>query len=74
MREFKHGERGDETTDYPQGRRCMIHGWHGYLYQCEHYSEETLKEIRDQSKNPEFYMEGLVNEKPISGWIRPHEY
>lgn len=67
MSDFKHGQQGDETTDYPHGRWCSTHGWHGYLYSCEHYSDEILKEINELSKNPEFYVETICNEKPKSG-------
>ena len=44
---MKHGGINKEKdTPYYSCRYCATHGWHGHLYPCPEYNEETLVEIR----------------------------
>ena len=65
------------TGGYIGGRWCKVckHA-HGYLYPCQHYSEDTLNEIKVLSEkdrynwsNPDYIKKKIEEGMPIEGVI-----
>lgn len=62
---------GIGTGDNSHMRRCDTHGWHGSLYACEAYSDDTLRGIaesaeryRTQQADPEWRARQIANGVP----------
>ncbi len=68
-KEIEHGCMGEEGSPDEHVRKCKIHGWHGYLYPCEEYSENLLKELEELRKNPKIFVESVINGIYKREWI-----